>query len=277
MDVEWPIGLDPPEKRVSYGQNAEDVRLWRAFQGLEEGFYVEVGAWDPEIDSISRSFYGRGWSGLVVEPVAEYAERYRRLRPRDTTIQVLAGERSDQRAFKVIPGTGLSTMAYEDMSMHENSGFAIDERHVPVLPLTDILVQHAVKIIHFMVIDVEGAEREVISGLDLAKFRPWILVIESIAPLTNLPAHANWEPLLLAAQYEFAAFDGVNRFYVAEERRELVERISTPPNAVDSYKTRVEWAQSQEIERLQNVVASLLSSRSWRFTRFLRALSGRHQ
>ena len=33
---------------ISYAQNYEDVILWRALRDVEQGFYVDVGAADPE-------------------------------------------------------------------------------------------------------------------------------------------------------------------------------------------------------------------------------------
>ena len=36
---------------VSYAQNYEDVMLWRALKHVKNGFYVDVGANDPLIDS----------------------------------------------------------------------------------------------------------------------------------------------------------------------------------------------------------------------------------
>ena len=39
---------------TSYAQNFEDVMLARAFPGAA-GFYVDVGANDPDIDNVSRN------------------------------------------------------------------------------------------------------------------------------------------------------------------------------------------------------------------------------
>ena len=55
---------------VSYAQNFEDVMLWRALREVTHGFYIDVGAADPDSDSVTRAFYDRGWSGINVEPVA---------------------------------------------------------------------------------------------------------------------------------------------------------------------------------------------------------------
>ena len=62
---------------VSYAQNFEDVMLWRAFSHIESGFYIDVGAQHPTIDSVSLAFYERGWTGIDIEPVPEYASLLR--------------------------------------------------------------------------------------------------------------------------------------------------------------------------------------------------------
>ena len=54
---------------VSYAQNFEDVILNRALHGVTDGCYIDIGANDPEVDSVSLAFYERGWRGLHVEPL----------------------------------------------------------------------------------------------------------------------------------------------------------------------------------------------------------------
>ena len=54
---------------VSYAQNFEDVMLWRALSHVDCGFYIDIGAHHPTIDSVSLAFYERGWTGIDVEPV----------------------------------------------------------------------------------------------------------------------------------------------------------------------------------------------------------------
>ena len=48
--------------------------LWRAFHDARPGFYVDVGAADPDADSVTRAFYDRGWRGIDVEPLPEAVE-----------------------------------------------------------------------------------------------------------------------------------------------------------------------------------------------------------
>ena len=42
-----------------------------------------------------------------------------------------------------------------------------------------------------------------------------------------------WEPLLTGNGYRFALFDGLNRYYVAEEHAALAERLAARPDAFD--------------------------------------------
>src|SRR3954447_19461381 len=53
-----------PATMFSYAQNAEDVVLRRTFSGVEDGFYVDVGASSPVEDSVTLHFYERGWNGV---------------------------------------------------------------------------------------------------------------------------------------------------------------------------------------------------------------------
>jgi hypothetical protein len=90
-------------------------------------------------------------------------------------------------------------------------------------------------------IDVEGAEADVLAGGDWRRFRPRLVVIEAIAPGTGLPAWEDWEPFLLQRGYAMALFDGLNRFYVAQEAPEVAQRLSAAPVAWDSVRHMYEF------------------------------------
>ena len=54
---------------ISYAQNAEDVRLRRAFRGQAKGFYIDVGANTPVNFSVTKHFYESGWTGIDIQPI----------------------------------------------------------------------------------------------------------------------------------------------------------------------------------------------------------------
>ena len=48
---------------ISYAQNHEDVLLNRCFGSQASGFYIDVGAWEPVLHSVTHHFYEQGWHG----------------------------------------------------------------------------------------------------------------------------------------------------------------------------------------------------------------------
>lgn len=222
---------------VSYAQNFEDVMLWRALQHVSQGTYVDVGAQDPVVDSVSRSFYERGWRGVHIEPVRTYADRLRANRPDETILEVALGETAGTMELYVIGDTGLSTGVKEHAERHHvERGFESSRLRVPVLTLASALQSLEGSEIHWLKIDVEGFEAQVIRGWDSTKIRPWVLVVEATVPGSNEPNFAAWDPIVQAANYHFVYFDGLNRFYIAGEHAELAEKFNSPPNVFDNVR-----------------------------------------
>jgi hypothetical protein len=91
---------------ISYAQNYEDIILWRALRDIERGFYVDIGAADPEEYSVTCAFYQRGWPGINVEPLDDYFEKLTNTRPRDANLKVAAGRETGLRIFQTFPGYG---------------------------------------------------------------------------------------------------------------------------------------------------------------------------
>jgi FkbM family methyltransferase len=233
---------------IAYGQNAEDVVLHRALKDVEKGFYIEVGANDPTVLSISRPFYDAGWRGIEIEPVEALAERFRQERPRDLVVQAaITAADTDRVSLHAIDGTGLSTLDGAISERHSAAGFESREVTVPARSLDDVLENaDTPEDIHFMVVDTEGTEADVLASIDLTRWRPWVLVIEATEPLTTTPSHHSWEPRVLEAGYELCLFDGISRFYVADEHAErLRHQLSYPPTVLDGY-TPYHWHRREQ-------------------------------
>jgi len=223
---------------ISYAQNFEDVMLWRALKHVPNGFYIDVGANDPEIDSVTLAFYQRGWRGLNIEPMRQYHQRLLAQRPEDINLPVAVSDRAGQMHFYDVPDTGLSTFDPAIAQMHAAAGKTVHQHEVAVTPLAALCAAHAPPDIHFLKIDVEGLEKAVLLGMDFGKWRPWILLIEATRPQSQETSHDEWEPLVLQAGYRLAYFDGLNLYYVADEHPELLDAFKAPPNFFDHFALR---------------------------------------
>lgn len=221
---------------VSFAQNREDVVLFRALKDVAAGFYIDVGAHDPSLDSVTRAFYERGWHGINLEPSSFWFSRLAAARPRDTNLNLAASNANGDLEFDDIAGTGLSTCNADIGRRHREAGIhQVTRKRVAAASLKSICDANAVAEVHFLKIDVEGTEKAVLAGMDFQKVRPWIVVVEAVDPITLAPTHDEWEYLLLDAGYEFALFDGLNRFYCDRGRSGIKQHLLAPANVLDKY------------------------------------------
>jgi FkbM family methyltransferase len=197
---------------VWYAQTGEDRKLAQLLGDKPNGFYIDVGAWEPLTDSVTKWFYDRGWSGINVEPVPYYHALLERERPRDINLCVAVSDRIGVTEMIVMPGSGLSTLVLENAQRED---FVQQTLVVPVTTLAEVCRAYVPDgtAIDFLKVDVEGAEREVIAGGDWLRYRPEIVVVEAVDPRAGAPTWGAWEPMLLIASYRFIEFDGLNRWY----------------------------------------------------------------
>jgi FkbM family methyltransferase len=221
------------DQGISYAQRYEDIHLLRVFGEQANGFYIDVGAGHPVYDNVSFAFYLHGWRGITVEPNAWLAQLSEAVRPRDTRVQSLVGEKPGEATYYLIEDYhGLSTTV-ESHARAAQSEFGKPSKAIkmPVTTLRALCEQHAPSVIDFLKIDVEGAERDVLAGNGWERFRPKIVVAEALEPVTMAPVWQTWEPLLTGNGYRFAYFDSLNRYYVADEHAALAERLAAAPTS----------------------------------------------
>ncbi|MEY4488292.1 MAG: hypothetical protein RIQ79_800 [Verrucomicrobiota bacterium] len=239
------------EKFISYAQNFEDVMLWRALKHVSTGFYIDVGANDPEGDSVTKAFYDRGWHGINIEPSPKYFARLEHARPRDTCIRAAVSDNPGHAPFWDVKDMGLSSLDPQAAKDCEARGLEVDKIEVQLLTLDSILEHTPTADIHFLKIDVEGHEAAVLRSINLARYRPWIILLESTLPNTQISSHHEWEPRLLDHNYEFVYQDGLNRFYVAREQSALKTAFTCPPNVFDAFEVNLTSQLRHQTEGLQ--------------------------
>lgn len=221
----------------TYAQNFEDVRLWRALNNVTNGQYLDIGAQDPIIDSVSLAFYEKGWRGLHVEPTPAYAAAVRAARPDEIVVEAAVSTQDGPICLFEFPNTGLSTSDPLIAKRHKNErklqAVPIEVPTISLSKLFDIIGDGP---IHWMKIDVEGMERDVLESWNGHHQRPWIIVIEATLPNTRIKSHEDWINIIIKKGYKDVHFDGLSRYFVSENHDHLTEALIEDPNIFDDFQ-----------------------------------------
>lgn len=140
------------------------------------GYFIEAGANDGHASSNTYFLEEvKKWRGLLVEPNPELAGLCTQRRPRSRVVQAALTDPDHH-------GKALTLYVPEDTLMAETGRPLTGARTmtVPGRTLESILDEDPPPRIHFMALDVEGVELSVLKGLNLDRYRPEVLLIETL-------------------------------------------------------------------------------------------------
>ena len=217
------LGSNAAVNNTFYSQFLEDYILAIIFKDIKKGTYIDVGANNPNNDSVTNYFYLKGWRGINIEPIDYWYKELVKFRPNDINLNIGISDRSENLILSVISTKNnklvdvLSTFDPTVLKTALHDGYSYTSRSVPVKPLNDVLQDYHMKDINFISIDVEGMEAKVLHGIDLKKHRPWVFIIEAVEPRTITRSDGKWKNILTDNNYIYVMFDGINVYYVAKE------------------------------------------------------------
>ncbi len=77
---------------IDYGVGGEGSALHQYFHDVSDGFYVDIGAYDPHFASNTLNLHTQGWSGVNVEPNPKHYQLFLKTRPHDINVNYAIGE-----------------------------------------------------------------------------------------------------------------------------------------------------------------------------------------
>ncbi len=191
--------------RAVFPDHAE-TRLKEEYFGAQKGFFVDVGASDPKDISQTWHLEQMGWTGILIEPQPNLAQKLREQRRARVFACACS---SPENAGKMLPFqvSGIHSSLNLDFFV---AGMRKDDViEVPVRTLDDVMTEAEVPTpVDLMSIDVESHEIEVLNGLTLPRWRPRLILIEDLA--FNLRIHL----LLQSRGYKWVRRTGLNSWYI---------------------------------------------------------------
>lgn len=217
----------------SFSQNFEDVYIYRAFHEIGDGFYIDAGAFDPVVDSVTKMLYDLGWSGINLEPGPSFPRFASRVR--DINLPFALTATVGEAVFhynQADPAT--STTAQSNVPADKSAFLTYN---VNATTLAAVVRDHAPnRHIHFLKLDIEGAEWDILQSTDWNVLRPELILAESSLPYTNERRDHGWAAHMGGFGYHEVFFDGVNTYYLREESLHRKHAFDFPVNALDGIR-----------------------------------------
>ncbi|MDR0383469.1 MAG: FkbM family methyltransferase [Spirochaetaceae bacterium] len=174
------------ESRLYFSEQGEDILLEQYLE-KKQGFYVDIGAYNPDRVSVTKKFYLQGWSGINIEPNPVAIKQFIRKRTRDININMGVADVVSELDFYFLGET--STCNTFDKERYETEyksrGGGIIK--IKVMPINNILEKYLPRKQHidFINIDVENYEMKILKSFDFKKYGPDYFLIEDLTFTNN--------------------------------------------------------------------------------------------
>jgi len=146
--------------------------IFKMFPGVKDGFFLDVGSGHGTIGSNTKALEELGWTGICVDPFPTAMEG------RTCRMEKVVVSSSSGQVVKFHTHSGLGGIA-------DTLGkWKAEAEKSPVVELTTITLgelldrDHAPAFIHFLSIDIEGAELEALKGIPFDRYRFGSMAIE---------------------------------------------------------------------------------------------------
>lgn len=185
---------------------ATEQQLVQTFFAGRQGFYVDVGANDPILDSQSNHLEALGWTGLLIEPDPDCCDLLRKSRTGVVVQMACSSPENSGKQLLLNRAGPHSTLEDKPIALG-----AVVRSKVPVQceTLDTILRSHNAPVgFDLLSIDIEGHELVALSGFSFSHWRPKLVLIED--HVTHLAKHK----LMQNACYRLLMRTGLNSWYV---------------------------------------------------------------
>ncbi len=168
---------------LCYSQNGEDLILNRLLEDKKEGFYIDIGAHHPIRFSNTHFFYKKGWNGINIDAMPGSMKLFELIRKRDINLETGIASQKGTQTYYQFNEPALNTFDIKEVKAKVNKNYKlINSLSVKVDRLDNILEKYlsTYQEIDFMNIDVEGNDEEVLLSNNWDKYRPKLILVETL-------------------------------------------------------------------------------------------------
>jgi len=169
---------------LSFSQLKQDVEVLEIYNNLKNGFFIEIGANDGIKYSntyLLEKYYN--WKGICIEPIPSLFNTLCKNRPNSICCKNAVYNQSNLNMLFNISNTNtlLSGMHnhYDNANIKNIVDSDKEQILVKTITLNDLLIKYnSPKFIHYLSLDTEGTELEILQSVDFSKYTFGLIDIE---------------------------------------------------------------------------------------------------
>lgn len=198
----------------------EEILVKRIFKDTKHGIYIDVGALNPKVGSLTYSLYKKGWTGINLDLTKENIKLFKFFRKKDISLRVaISSSGGVINSYIFDPGSGLNTLNRKwanDWSKKINKPYTIEP--IKKITLNSLLDEYKIKKnFDFLNIDVETHELDVLKGLNFNKYKPFLIACEIHSQSIDELVNCKVSKLLKQKGYFFIAHYYHTSFFCVEK------------------------------------------------------------
>lgn len=171
--------------KLNFSQCGQDLIVTYLMEALQisKPTYLDVGAHHPSRLNNTYLFYIKGSRGVCVEPDPKLFAELNNKRKEDICLRIGIGFDERRNAdFYVMSSNSLSTFSKEEAQRYESYGRQRVLRviNTPLESINAVIKQYFMAAPHFISIDTEGLDFQILKFFDFTKYRPLVFCVETL-------------------------------------------------------------------------------------------------
>jgi FkbM family methyltransferase len=176
--------LLPEYSTAVYSHWGEDSIIEFLFSSVSDGRYLDIGCFHPALYSNTMRLYGKGWTGLNIDPNPFMIKQCQLMRPRDVSLNKAAGKEHGSIEYYSFHDWASSNTASREfaniIAKNQNLEMPVGKT-VELVTMAELMEEYfSDRTPEFVNIDVEDLDVDVLKSGDWSRYRPHVLAIEDI-------------------------------------------------------------------------------------------------
>ena len=165
--------------KKTYSMFGEDLKIKNFFKNKKKGFYVDIGCYHPTHINNTYLLYKKGWNGINIDVSQFSIDLFKFMRPDDLNYKCAVSE-TKKKVNLYYQKEHSQLTSINKLTAKKFIKGRLKKKIINSFSLEEILSWGKYKDyeIDFLDVDVEGADLQVLKGLNFSKRKPKLICVE---------------------------------------------------------------------------------------------------